>query len=87
MFRWISFDYSNTSGSSHVHAEDKEVQCLCHYDNWVGETTVPDDEYEDCMGTGRRIEKIYGEKDHKLLASCGNDYLKGLLEGALSKLK
>jgi len=86
MFKWISFDYSNSSGVSHVHAKNKEVQCLCHYDNWVGEITVPDEECEECMGSGRRIEKIYGEEDYKLLASCANEYLKSLLNGALSKL-
>ena len=30
MFEWISFDYSNSSGSSPVKTYEEEVGCECH---------------------------------------------------------
>lgn len=87
VFDWISFDHSNSSGTSPVKTESMVVDCNCHYDNWVDdESTAPRVDCDVCKGTGDRISISYGEDKYMLLADSAKDYLSKLLNGALIKL-
>lgn len=85
LFRWISFDYSNSSGVSPVKEYEENVECNCRFDKWIN-----DDESTECLlcnGTGLKIRINYGEDKYKYLADNAKDYLKKLLNGALKELK
>lgn len=88
LFNWISFDYSNSSGMSPVNTYEENVDCNCHFDNWVDdESTAPLYDCKSCNGTGTRVRITYGEDKYKYLADNAKDYLKKLLNGALKELK
>lgn len=86
---WISFDHSNSSGSTPVKPRDHKEECPCHFDNWEGEDahTVPRYDCTGCKGTGERIRHECGASDWKVLATNAKDYITELFRKALKEIE